>query len=125
MFQRPFTLIEDIQREAEQEFRAKERELLNRLSETEEQLAQLQTEARGDGAIVLSQEQKAAIERFRDETIRIRRELRDVQFQLRKDVEQVNDWVRAINIAAMPALVAIFAIGLALVRRGRRRAVAA
>jgi len=125
VFQRPFTLIEDIQREAEQEFRAKERELLNRLSETEEQLAQLQTEARGDGAIVLSQEQKAAIERFRDETIRIRRELRDVQFQLRKDVEQVNDWVRAINIAAMPALVAIFAIGLALVRRGRRRAVAA
>ena len=125
VFQRPFTLIEDIQREAEQEFRAKERELLNRLSETEEQLAQLQTEARGDGAIVLSQEQKTAIERFRDETIRIRRELRDVQFQLRKDVEQVNDWVRAINIAAMPALVAIFAIGLALVRRGRRRAVAA
>lgn len=121
-FQRPFTYIQDIQREAEREFRQKEQELLQRLSQAEERLKTLQTEARGaDGALVLSAEQKAEIEKFRADTVRIRRELRDVQYQLRKDVEQVSGWVKAINIGAVPALVAAFALILALVRRGMRR----
>lgn len=121
-FQRPFTYIQDIQREAERDFRQKEQELLQRLSQAEERLKALQTEARGaDGALVLSAEQKAEIEKFRADTVRIRRELRDVQYQLRKDVEQVSGWVKAINIGAVPALVAVFALILALVRRSMRR----
>ncbi len=121
VFQRPFTHIQDIQRKAEREFRQKEQELLQKLNQAEERLQRLQTDARGaDGAMVLSTEQKAEIEKFRADTVRIRKELRDVQFQLRKDVERVTGWVKAINIGAMPALVAIFALILALVRRGRR-----
>ncbi len=121
VFQRPFTLIQDIQREAEREFRAKEQELLQQLSEAEQRLEKLQTDAQSEGTIVLSEAQRAEIERFRDQAVRVRRELRDVQYQLRKDVEQVSGWVKAANIGAVPALVALFAIGLALYRRGARR----
>ena len=121
VFQRPFTLIQDLQREAERDFREKEQGLLNQLRETEERLEKLQTDARGDGTVVLSQEQKAEIERFRQETVRVRRELRDVQFELRKNVDEVSGWVKVINIGAMPVLVAIFALILALTRRSTRR----
>ena len=91
------------------------------MRETEERLEKLQTDARGDGTVVLSQEQKAEIERFRQETVRVRRELRDVQFELRKNVDEVSGWVKVINIGAMPVLVAIFALILALTRRSTRR----
>ncbi|MGY9054388.1 MAG: GldG family protein [Alphaproteobacteria bacterium] len=123
VFQRPFTLIQDLQREAEREFRQKEQALLKQLNDTEERLQKLQTDARagGDTGVVLSQEQKTEIDKFRTETVRVRRELRDVQAQLRQDVEKVTGRVKAINIGAVPVLVAIFALGLALVRRNARR----
>jgi ABC-type uncharacterized transport system involved in gliding motility auxiliary subunit len=121
VFQRPFTYIQDIQREAERDFRQKEQELLRELTQAEETLKKLQTDARGEGAIVLTQAQKDEIARFRDKAISLRRELRDVQFQLRKNVEQVAGWVKVINIGAVPAFVALFALILALVRRNARR----
>lgn len=121
VFQRPFTYIQDIQREAEREFRQKEQELLRELSQAEEKLQQLQTDTAGNGAMVLTPEQKAEIERFRERAVSLRRELRDVQYQLRKDVERVTGWVKAINIGAMPVLVAVLAVILALVRRNARR----
>jgi len=122
VFQRPFTYIQDIQREAEREFRQKEQELLGKLTQAEERLTKLQTDARGgDGALVLSAEQKAEIEKFRSDTVSIRRDLRDVQFELRKEVEKVSGLVKVINIGAVPALVAIFALILAFVRRNARR----
>ena len=121
MFQRPFTYIQEIQRTAEREFRQKEQELLKELSQAEEALKKLQTNASGEGGVVLSQEQKDEIARFRDKAVSLRRELRDVQYQLRKDVEEVTGWVKAVNIGAVPVLVAVFALILALVRRSARR----
>lgn len=122
VFQRPFTYIQDIQRKAEKEFRQKEQELLGKLNQAEERLKKLQTDARGgDGAMVLSPEQKAEIEKFRSDTVSLRRDLRDVQFQLRREVEKVSGWVKVINIGAVPVLVAVFALILAFVRRRARR----
>lgn len=122
VFQRPFTYIQDIKRAAEREFRQKEQELLGKLTQAEERLKKLQTDARGgDGALVLSAEQKAEIEKFRSDTVSLRRDLRDVQFQLRREVEKVSGWVKVINIGAVPVLVAVFALILAFVRRRARR----
>ena len=121
VFQRPFTYIQDIQRKAETAFRQKEQELLRELGQAEETLKKLQTQARGEGNLVLSQAQKDEIRGFRDKAVNLRRDLRDVQFQLRRDVDQVTEMVKLVNIAAVPALVAIFALVLALVRRSMRR----
>lgn len=121
VYQRPFTEVQDIQRDAERRFRAKEQELLAALRDTEQKLAQVQKQEGAEGAVVLTPEQKEAIEKFRDDAVRIRRELRDVQHALRQDVESLSNWVEAINIGLIPALVAVVAIVLALVRRGYRR----
>jgi hypothetical protein len=69
---------------------------------------------------MLSPAQQQAIERFRRELLESRAALRDVQANLRADVERLGARLAFINIALVPILVSAFAIGLALVRRRRR-----
>jgi hypothetical protein len=69
----------------------------------------------------LSQKQRDEIEGFRGQLLDTRRELRDVQLALRQDIEDLQGRVRFLNIAAVPLLVALVAIVLALVRRVRYR----
>ncbi len=117
---RPFTRIIAIRREAEQRYRAKEQELLDRLSELEDKLRKLQVSDDG-GAAVLSEAQQQEIENFRSQLLETRAELREVQRALRSDIENLKARIRFANIGAVPLLVGLVAIGLALVRRARYR----
>jgi ABC-type uncharacterized transport system involved in gliding motility auxiliary subunit len=116
---RPFEVIADMQRDADQQFRTKEQELQKRIEETEQKIRNLQEEEQTTGVLLTSQQQ-AEIDNFRAEMLQLRRELRDVQHSLRQDVESLQSNIRIINIWAIPVLVTIIAIGLALVRRTRR-----
>jgi hypothetical protein len=49
----------------------------------------------------------------------IRSELRDVQFALRRNVDDLKNWVTALNVAVVPLIVAIIALIFAM-RRPRR-----
>lgn len=118
---RPFELVEQIQNEAEDQYRSKERSLQNELEEVGKKLEALQTKERAQGASVLSSEQQEEIAKFRARVIEIRRELREVQLNLRRDIDRLDSELKLINIAAMPAAVAVFAIVVALVRRNRTR----
>lgn len=120
-FQRPFTAMREIQREAEIRFRAKERELRDKLEETERRLRTLEGGGEKDGGIVLTAEQRESIETFRTALVAIRRELRAVQYELRREVEALTGRLKAINIAFVPLLVAACAVGVAMTRRARRR----
>ena len=121
VYQRPFTEVQEIQRAAERRFRAKEQELMASLKDTEQKLAKVQGKDSAEGNIVLTTEQKDAIEQFRQDTVRIRRELRDVQHALRQDVENLSNWIKAINIGLIPILVAIIAVAVAIMRRSYRQ----
>jgi ABC-type uncharacterized transport system involved in gliding motility auxiliary subunit len=118
---RPFERVEEIQSDAEEKYRAKERSLVTELEEVEKKMEELQTTERAQGATVLSPEQQEAISKFRTRVIEIRRELREVQLNLRRDIDELDSTLKLINIAAMPAAVALFAIVVALVRRNRKR----
>lgn len=118
--QRPFTEIQALQRQAEQRFRAKEQELTTKLRSTEEELRKIQGRDGAEGSAVLTEEQRQALESFREEAVRIRRELRDVQHALRRDVESLTNWIQAINIVGMPLLVAVAAVGVGVARRRYR-----
>jgi cyanate permease len=54
----------------------------------------------------------------------MRRELRDVQRSLRENVESLSTWIKALNIWAVPVLIALVA-ALAWVQRMRARRAAA
>ena len=125
---RPFLRVQEIQRDAELRFRAKERELTEKLRDAEKQLNELQTKSQpqeGAGRVILSREQQQAIERFRGEMLTIRKDLRDVQLALRQDIEGLERWLKFANIGLIPILIAVAAIALGVLRaRARRRAAA-
>ena len=75
----------------------------------------------GEDASLLTDAQRKEIDGFRRQLLDTRRELRDVQLALRQDIERLRDQTRFINIAAVPLVVAVVAIGIALVRRVRYR----
>lgn len=125
-FRRPFGRVEQLRREAEQRYLAREQELQARLRETEQKINELQR-ARPDtqnpgGMVLLTPEQQAEIEKFRAEQVATRKDLRAVQHQLVKDIEGLGRTIKFINIGLMPILVGVAALGLGAWRARRRRA---
>jgi ABC-type uncharacterized transport system involved in gliding motility auxiliary subunit len=115
---RPFEMIEQMRAEADGKFRAKEEELTTQLKDTEQKLAQLPKAAEGSND-VLTPEQEKAIAGFRSQVIAIRSQLRDVQFALNRDVDNLKTLVTALNVGAVPVAVGIIALAFGL-RRPRR-----
>lgn len=118
--QRPFELIDNMRRQADQQFLARQRALEQKLDSTQKQLADLQSKAQEQSNALLSAEQEAAIATFRDQLLQTRRELRGVQRELNRDIESLQVLVKFINIGLMPLLAALVAAGLAIVWRRRR-----
>ena len=118
---RPFTLVEELRRDAEAQYRSKEQELQQRLKELEQQLQGVQQRGEGPGGeLMLSADDKAAIERFRGEMLTVRRDLRSVQHALQSDIERLQQEVKFVNIAAVPIVLCGIGGVVALVRRLRR-----
>jgi len=119
---RPFTLVDSLRREAERNLRATEQRLESELAETERRLTELQ-QARGDTNLaILTPEQEAELDRFMEQRLEIRRQLRQVRRELDEDIEAMGTRVKVLNIALMPALVTLFALGMAWRRRRLHRA---
>ena len=121
---RPFTLVESIRRDAEARFLEEEQQLQERIAETEQRLAVLRAEL-PEGAetnALLTDAQEAEMRALQRELAEGRRALRDVQADLRRDVEALGSRLAFINMALVPILVGFVWAGLALVGRARRRA---
>jgi ABC-type uncharacterized transport system involved in gliding motility auxiliary subunit len=121
-FFRPFTKVDELRQKAGEQLNAKEKELDNELKETEKRLTELEAGRNSAGSLVLTPEQQAELTRFQEERLRIRKELRDVRRGLDVEIKELGAWLKILNIALVPALLAIGAIVLALTRRRRLRA---
>jgi ABC-type uncharacterized transport system involved in gliding motility auxiliary subunit len=120
--QRPFTVVRDMQAKAQAQFQEEEQALQQRLTDTQQHLRELE---QGGGATAgkkagLSPEQQAEIERFKRQLIDTRTQLRDVQHNLRKDIDALGARLAFVNIALVPLLVTVLAVVLAALRRRRR-----
>ena len=118
-FSRPFEVVERIQREAEVQFREKEQTLQARLAETEQQLAALQQNDDPSKMLELTPEQQAAVQRFVQQKLAIRKELRDVRYQLNADIEALGRTLKLLNIVLVPVLLTLGVLALWLWRRRR------
>ena len=119
---RPFHKVDEIKRAAEHKYRSTEQGLLQKLKDIEGKLKDLQTKETKQGkTVILTDKQKDAIEKFRRESIAVRKELRSVQLALRRDIDQLDASLKVINIGFMPVVVIIFAVGLGLIRRRNAR----
>jgi ABC-type uncharacterized transport system involved in gliding motility auxiliary subunit len=120
-FDRPFKVMEDLKRDADQRFAAKEQALEEQLRDTEKKLNDLESKkGENAGSLILSPEQQAEIDRFQAEKLATRKELRDVRFELNQDIERVQTWIKVVDIGLVPALLCVLALGLWSWRRQRR-----
>ena len=122
-FSRPFTVVEDLQRQAESRYRASELRLQQQLEQTEQRLLELQQGQDPSQLTELSAEQEAEIQRFLDEKLEIRKQLRDVRYELNADIERLGTQLKVINIALVPALLTLGVLLWWLIGRVRRRTV--
>lgn len=118
-YSRPFVVVENLQRQAEVRFREQEEILNQRLAQTEQRLAELQPGDGSEQALELSPEQQATLQQFMQEKLAIRKQLREVRYQLNADIEALGRSLKFVNIALVPLLLTLAVIGLWLLRRRR------
>ena len=117
----PFIKVEKIQKEAEQKFRSKEQELLEKLNNYQSKLENIQKGSGEDEEnTLLTKEENLEIDKFREEMIFVRSELRKVQNALRKDIEKLDSTLKFFNIFLVPILLVIISVVLGFVERRKR-----
>jgi ABC-type uncharacterized transport system involved in gliding motility auxiliary subunit len=117
---RPFESVANIRREAERRYREKEQGLNAKLKDLQGKLQTMETRSGDGGQILLSDKDRQTIEGFRTEMLEVRRELRGVQADLRRDIDSLSGWLKFLNIAAVPLLIGIGGIAVGLSRRRRQ-----
>jgi ABC-type uncharacterized transport system involved in gliding motility auxiliary subunit len=116
--QRPFTRVASLRTEANARFRQQEQLLNERLEETQKKLTDLLSRSK-DGNVTLSEDDQKAIEDFRSEMFTVRKSLREVQRNLRADIDALGMRVKTLNIGIVPLLIGLFGSFLLWRRRSR------
>jgi ABC-type uncharacterized transport system involved in gliding motility auxiliary subunit len=120
---RPFTLINKMQAEAETRGQAKIDELQQSLQETQQRLSELQQQKQDkDQRFILSPEQKTELENFRKKQAEVSKELKQAKKDLRKEVMATENRLTWLNILAMPLGVTAAGIGIAVIKRKKTSA---
>lgn len=117
---RPFTVVKSMQAQAEQKFQTTINDLEASLQETQSRLSSLEL---GSGSsATLSAAQLQEIAGFRAKEAAVKKELKDARRQLRAEIDALEIQIKWLNLAAVPALVAVVAITLAIWRRRKSAA---
>src|SRR2546422_704130 len=120
---RPFTVVKKMEQPAQEADRKKIKELETRLAETQQKLNELQrTKEKGQQRFILSPEQQQELAKFRQKEAEAKKELKQVRKNLRRDVDSMENRLKWINIAAMPVVVSLTGITLAVYKRKRTAA---
>jgi len=119
-YARPFDRVDQIRLDAEQRFRSEEMELERRLQEVSRRIQELQSEGAPGGTVLVPEDLVAQIAQARQDELDTKRELRNVQLNMRKDIERLGSRLKLMNIGLIPLLVSAAAIALGAWRVQRR-----
>lgn len=118
---RPFVRVDNLRLKADQKFLATEQLLQARLAETEQKLVELQKQRDDGSELLLSPEQEAEVQKFQEEKIKVRKELRQVRHSLDLDIERLGTKLKFINIGLVPIIISVLALILSVVRSRKRK----
>jgi ABC-type uncharacterized transport system involved in gliding motility auxiliary subunit len=122
VMQHPFTRVKKIEAEAQARYTDKIKELQDGRDKAVARLQELQQQKSQNQKFILSPEQQAEIENLKTNEAKISKDLRNVQKDLRRDVDSLQHRVEIVNIAAMPIVVIVAGVGLAFFKRKRNSA---
>ena len=117
--ERPFTLVDRLEREADEKWRGVEADLLANQQETNRRLQALEQGKDEQSRALLSPSQVTEIQNFRQELAANKKKLREVRRNLRQDIENLGLRLKLLNIALLPALVLLAGFGPLLWRHFR------
>lgn len=120
---RPFTVVKKMQAQAEENYRSKIKQLEGDLANAQQRLNELQrTKQDKNQRFILSDEQQKELANFRKKETEVKKELKDVRKQLRRDIDSLENTLKWVNIAGMPFGVTVMGIFLALLKRKKTAA---
>jgi ABC-type uncharacterized transport system involved in gliding motility auxiliary subunit len=118
--ERPFTVVQKLQADAEANYQSKIRELENSLAETQRKVNELQRTKGEDGQrFILSPEQQQELANFRKTEANVKGQLKDMRRQLRASIDSLENRIKWLNIAGMPAVVILAGFAFSMMRRKR------
>ena len=110
-YRRPFAAVEAMRKWAEAKYVAREKDLQREIRIAEMRVAQLAREPGAESAaMVLTPEQQAELAQANRSLLDMRRELRQVQFRLREEIDALGLRVLVVNAIIWPGLVAAAAL---------------
>ena len=119
--QRPFTLVDQIERDAQEKWQARQQSLEDKIQQATQRLNDLKRAGGGDNQRILDKAYSDEVRKLREERLSMRRELREIRRHLREDVESLGRWIKFINIALIPLLVVLVSIAIAIIKNMRRK----
>lgn len=115
-FSRPFSIVDELQRQAQVHFQATYKQLHQNLIKTERTLATLRNNPDPHEAH-LPQEQRQALNQYANQQRQLRQQLRTLQYQLNHDVDALGQILKLLNIALIPALLGLTLLIVLAARR--------
>lgn len=120
---REFVVVKNIQAQAEQRYRDTIKRLEDDVAETQRKLNDLLANRDPKNQrVILPPDIQEEIANLRAKEVKTNRELKEVRKQLRRDIDALETRLKWLNIAAMPALVAVAGISLAVIKRKKTAA---
>ncbi len=119
---RPFVVVNKMEAAAQQKYQSKIDELEDNLNQARQKLAALQTSKQSDQKTLFSPEQQAEVKKFQENEATVNKELKQVRKNLRQEIDSLQSTVKWVDVAAMPLIVTLVGLTLALVKRRRRAA---
>jgi ABC-type uncharacterized transport system involved in gliding motility auxiliary subunit len=119
---RPFTVIQEIETKFNEKVGSEIARFQEKQEEARQKLSELQAQKTRDSELHLSPEQEAEIVQLRRQQVEASRSIRNLEKDLKREKDNLSGRITLLNVAAMPALVTLFAIGLFIVHRSRTRA---
>ena len=123
-FSKPLTVVREMEARAQQQYLGKIKELEDNLNKTQENLQALQRGKSGTASSILTAEQQAELDNFRQRAVETRRDLKELRKNLRVETDALEFWTKILNIGLVPLLVALAGLALALARRRKQAAAA-
>jgi ABC-type uncharacterized transport system involved in gliding motility auxiliary subunit len=117
--ERPFTVVQRLQADAEANYQSKIKELEASLAETQRKVNELQKSKEGGQRFILSPEQQQELVNFRKTEANVKAQLKEMRKKLRADIDSLENRIKWLNIAAMPAVVILAGFGLSFLKRSR------
>jgi len=118
--QRPFTKVADLLKAAQEHYREREAEFVQKISNVESEIAKIPKAVGVTSVDRMPENIRTKIRELRHDLLPIRRNLREIRLKIRSQVDSLGRRLTLINLLAGPLLVSGFGALVMMLRRRRK-----